>query len=268
MRLPLISALLIVGAVSLSACATATPLQVPLAQAARDNIASSEIVAPIKQNEIYVFVPASTVATAAGGGLLAALVDAGIDAARTHSAEEAVKPLRDAVVDYNFDETLRIDLETTVSQIDWMHLSGTRVIKDTQPPAIASAITGSKDAAVLLATSDYHLSNDASELTITLAADMFPNSASLKALKTGRAGKTASDPANAVYRNNFSYTAKVPGTAGDRAANITAWSADNGAALRKALNDGASELANRLANDLQSKQAAAASATQLADAAK
>jgi hypothetical protein len=263
MRLSLISSILIAGAVGLSACATAIPSQVALTQAARDNIASTEIVAPVKQSEIYVFVPASNVSAAAGGGLLAALVDAGIDAARTHSAEEAVKPLRDVVVDYNFDETLRSDLQTAVSEIAWIHLDSTRVIKDIQPAAIDGAISGSKDAAVLVATTDYHLSNDGSELSVTLFANMFPNSDALKAARTGHAGKTVSDPANAVYRNNFTYTAKVPGTPGDRAANIAAWSANNGEPLRKALNDGAGELSRQLANDL-----AKTAGAQVADASK
>jgi len=53
--------------VLVGACATPTNEALPLA--ARDIISSTDVVLPSKQNEIYVFVPDSQAAAAAGGGL-------------------------------------------------------------------------------------------------------------------------------------------------------------------------------------------------------
>src|SRR5438105_2590773 len=82
-------------------CACQTAMHQSLADAARDKISSTDVVLPIRQNEIYVFVPNSNAAAAAGGGLIAALADAAINSVRTTKAETAVKPLRDALVDFN-----------------------------------------------------------------------------------------------------------------------------------------------------------------------
>src|SRR5580692_1676538 len=89
----------------LGACAGIPPHEA-LPDAARDKISSTEVVLPIKQREIYVFVPNSTAGAASGGGLIGALVDAGINDIRTSKAEAAVKPLRDALVDFDFDKIL------------------------------------------------------------------------------------------------------------------------------------------------------------------
>ena len=103
---------LTLGAMSLSACVTPIPGNLPLATGARDAIPSTEVVAPVKQNEIYVYVVPSNTAAAAGaaggmiGALVGAAVDAGINAANTKAAEDDVKPARNAIVDYNFDGVL------------------------------------------------------------------------------------------------------------------------------------------------------------------
>lgn len=241
----------------LAACATLPPTQ-PLPGQARNEIASSEVLVPIRQSEIYVFVPDSQIAAAGGGGLLLALIDAGVNSVRTSKAEAAVKPLRDAVVDFDFDSMMRDDLKDSLSRLDWLHVQDVHVVKDVTPKSFDSDITGSKDQAVLLTTMDYQLSNDASALTMTLNAGLYANTDELRALRPGKAA-SPSALENALYRNSFRFDSAAPGSTTDRDKNIAAWGADHGAALRAALKTGASDLARRLAIDLGGPAAAAGS---------
>lgn len=232
----------------LAACATLPPTQ-PLPGQARSEISSSEVVVPIRQSEIYVFVPDSQIAAAGGGGLLLALIDAGVNSVRTSKAETAVKPLRDAVVDFDFDAMMRDDLKDSLSHLDWLHVHDVHVVKDVTPKGFDNELVGSKDEAVLFTTMDYQLSNDASALTITLNAGLYANSDALRALRPGKAS-SPSALENAIYRNTFRFDAPAPSPTIDRDQNIAEWSADHGAVLRAALKKGASDLAARLAGDL------------------
>ncbi len=261
MRLRFTQVLLLCSAIGLSACVTITPEQVALPAAARDAIASTEVVVPIHQEEIYVYVPPSQLARNGGGGLLLALIDAGVDSARTHSAEKDVKAVRDALVDYDFDGGLRSDLQASLSKIDWLHVEKARVIKEVLPANIDQAITESQNAAVMVVAADYHLSNDGSELTITVAADMVANNAALAALKPPKGNaKVKSAAANALYRTKLVHSYVVPGATKNRDLNVPMWTANNGEALREALKRGSADLAERLAADLQGQPVAAAAA--------
>ena len=236
--------------IALGGCAT-TP-HAPLPSMARDKISSTDVVLPIRQSEIYVFVPNSQISAATGGGLLFALVDAAVDSVRTSKAEDAVKPLRDSLVDFNFDESFQGELKKSLSEVPWIHLADVRVIKEVTNNSMDEALTGSKSGAVLFAAPDYHLSNDANLLVLKVTVSLFPNDDALRALsknKSNSGAKTAME--KALYRNTFTFSTKIPGTASDRDANMKVWSADNGAAARAALNRGAAKLAVMLAEDLQ-----------------
>ncbi len=252
MRAAIFSSLMLACVLSVSACATVTPAYVPIAANAREAVESTEVVAPVKQSEIYVFVPPSQIAASGGGGLLLALVDAGVDAQRTKNAEAAVKPLRDAMIDYNFDDKLRDNLQKDLAPVGWLKVSGTRVVKDASAPGLDKAISGSKQAAVLVVAADYQLSNDGTTLNVILTADLFANTKSLAAFKPAKGGdaKTLSAPGNALYRNRFVHTSIIPGTVGDRAANMATWSADKGKALRAALDEAVVDVTGQLARDL------------------
>jgi hypothetical protein len=246
-------------ALMLSACATPTPTHVALATPAQGSIASTEVVAPIAQSEIYIYVPPTTAGQ--GQGLIGALIDAGVDSYRAGTAETGVKPLRDAIVDMSFDHDLASQLKDSLSQIAWLHLDGVRVIKEVAGKKIDGAITGSKDGAVLIAIADYHLSNDGRQLFITVNVDLYPNSAALAAFKPAKGRPDVpSDPSNSLYRNTFTYESDLPGPPVKREINMPAWAADNGAAFRAAMKLGVAKLGEMIAMDLQGGPPGAATA--------
>lgn len=257
-RPAMLASVLMLGA-SLSACVTPIPANLPLATGAREAIASTEVVAPIKQNEIYIYVIPSTVGAAAGGAggmigaLVGAAVDTGINAANTKAAEDAVRPARDAVVDYNFDGTLTADLQKALTDVGFLKVQGVRVSKDLYQTGLDKAVTDSKAGAVLMTVADYQFSGDASSVTITLTADLYAKDPALvgfKPTKTANA-KIVAHPGNSIYRNTFTHVTPVPGVVGKREANVAAWSADNGKAIRAALDAGSASVTAKLAQDIQ-----------------
>lgn len=235
----------------LAACAALPPHQ-SLPPAARDGLTSTDVVEQVPQHEIYVFVPNSSAGAVAVGGILGALVDAGINDVRTSKAEAAVKPLRDALVGFDFDATLRASLKNSLSGLTWLNAGEPRLVKEATPDSMDGLLAGSKAAAVLFAMADYRLDNDGRELTVALYTTMFPNSDALRAFIKGKPKpKPLTAIENTIYRNNLSYVTMLPGATDDRDKNIAQWSADNGAAMRSALTAGSAKLAEILAYDLQ-----------------
>ncbi len=233
----------------LAACGTVPPFA-PLPPDARDKIASTDVVVPIKQSEIYVFVPASNVSAAAGGGLIAALIDAGVDAVRTKKAETAVTPLRDALVDYNFDDGFRDNLKDGLASLGWLHVDTVHVVKMVTSDSLDADLKGSKDAAVLFLTTDYNLDNDGNVLTVTLYATLFPNSDPLRSYVKGGTSKPLTAMTNTIYHDTLVFRHPLDGATDNRDANIAKWAADKGAMMREALNDAGKRLGQKLAQDL------------------
>src|SRR6185437_6348792 len=110
MRMRVSSLAVLLPGLLLGACST-LPVHQALPAEAQDKIASTDVVLPIHQSEIYEFVPNSTGGAVAVGGLLGAIIDAGVYDVRTSKAETAVKPLRDAIVDYDFDKAFQSDMK-------------------------------------------------------------------------------------------------------------------------------------------------------------
>jgi hypothetical protein len=242
-------------AMLLGGCVTPIPTHVALSPGAQNAIASTEVVAPVRQSEIYVFVPATT--AGANNGLIGALIDASVDAYRAGTAESGVKNLRNAVVDMNFDSAFSSQLKASLSQVAWLHLDGVRVIKEVTPKKIDAAITGSRDGAVLIAVADYHLSNDGHDLVMTANVDLYGNSAALAPFKPAKGNPaTPSDPSNSLYRNTFTFESDLPGPRVKREISMATWTANNAAAFRSAMKLGEAKLVEMITADLQGLAAA------------
>lgn len=244
---------------SLSACVTPIPANLPLATGARDAITSTEVVAPIAQNEIYVYVIPSTAGAAVGGGfgivgaLAGAAVDVGVNAANTKAAETDVKPARDAIVDYNFDGVLTADLQKSLGEVGFLKVQGVRVTKDIAQASLDKTVKDSTAGVVLVTFAKYEFNGDATSLTVTMTADLYakdPALAGYKPTKTANA-KLLVYPGNSIYRNTFTYVQPLAGATTKRDLNIAKWSADKGKAIRDALDAGSAAVAGKLATDIQ-----------------
>jgi hypothetical protein len=256
MNIRLIRRTALVASLLLSACSSIPPHEY-LPAPAQQRIATTDVVVPIRQSEIYVYVPPSTAGAAGGaafglvGAIVGAVVDASVNAARSSKAEAAVKPLRDSLVDYNFDNAMQGDLKSSLGQVAFLNVAEVHEVKDVTNDALDASLAGSKQGAVLFVTTDYHLSNDGDVLYITVAASLFGNNDALRSVKAPPAKSPKTSLKNALYYNTMVFETKVAGASSDRDHNIANWSADHGAAMRAALDVGARELAAMLASDIQ-----------------
>jgi hypothetical protein len=241
----------------LAGCVTVAPEHVPLNAEARASLSSTEVVLPVPQSEIYIDVPASHLSTATGGGLLPALIDAGIDSARASKATKDVTPLRNAVVDYSFDQAFSNAFKSIAAD-DGVHVDSVRVVKDASLPGLDQAVAGSKSSSVLLASANYHLANDAGALWIEVHAAVYHAG-------QAPAGAHASAPTSALYRNTFWFTVNLPHASAKREENLAAWAADNGALLRTDLTRGAKKISELIVADLKASDAPGAATASSTD---
>jgi hypothetical protein len=258
MRFRLAHAAALVSSLLLAACSGLAPHQA-LPGAAKDSLVSTDVVLPIRQNEVYVFVPPSTAGAAGGaafgvlGAVVGAMVDAGVNNARTSSAEKSVKPLRDSLVGFDYDAVLRDDMKASLTQLAWLHATDVKVNKDFGNESYENAFNASTASAVLMAGMDYHLSNDGDILYVTAYTFLFPkNGEKAPVVKAGSRSKPKlkTAPENAIYRDTLVFQTKVDGATSDRDHNIALWSADNGAAMRAALKLASVKLSAMVSADL------------------
>ncbi|TLY35247.1 MAG: hypothetical protein E6K61_13715 [Nitrospirae bacterium] len=91
-------------------CVTTEPAYIPLAKEVSQQIKSSNAVIVSTQDEIKADVEKSNVATYTGGGLIPALIDVAIEGSRSKSAEQDIKPIRDALVGFDMGRELQTSL--------------------------------------------------------------------------------------------------------------------------------------------------------------
>ncbi len=249
-----------------SACATPGPMNRNMPLAARDKIAATEVVTTIAQNEITIAVPTTAGASAGAaasfgllGALVGSLVEAGIDASNAAAAETSVKPLRNALVDLNFDDMIQTDLKVALAQAAWLNSGDSRVVKEITPANLEKVLKDSKASAMLLVPASYELNFNADELTITIAPRVLPKTSDLQALLPEKFDPKASQVTNTndLYRNYFSFRTAIPKATNNRDANIALWAANSGAPMREALKLGSAKLTQMLAADLVTDPAAA-----------
>jgi hypothetical protein len=156
----------------------------------------------------------------AGGGLIGAIVDAGIDSGRANASEKRVQQIRNVVKDLNLRTAYWLDLSNAVCSVPWLKVERFETYPtDVQKVTKALAAEG----AVLNMGSSYLLSQDCRVLMFKTGFDFY---------LPGKRQPAAMDIAI--------YNSKEIGTpAGDKA--IPLWTADGAAAFRKTVDEAVQE---------------------------
>lgn len=243
-------------ALLMTGCATSA--YQPLTPEAKQQIRSTDTVIGVAQQEITAQINQSNVAAATGGGLLFALIDAGINSSRSSTAEDTVRPLRDALVTYNFDNNLRSRMDDHLGTISGMGVGNVKLTKEVTDNNYNALYQASNKDAVLFTSVNYSMTVDFSTLAINANALLFPKSAGLKALANLSDADLHNLPVkNSIYRNTINFTCKLPSPSKDLETNRNMWVANNAGLLVGALNLGTDEIANAISLDIP--QAAAQS---------
>jgi hypothetical protein len=159
--------------------------------------------------------------------------------------------LRNALVDFSFDNSLQSELKISLAQLAWMHLGNFSVVRDVNYNDLGKSLAATKAESELFVVADYHLNNDGDAMLVTLLPALMPNDDQLRALIPGkRDDDLKASRVNALYRNKLTFEAHVNST-GDRDSNIAEWSAGNGSAARAALTMAVKKLIPAMLEDIQ-----------------
>ena len=221
--------------------------------AANRSVSSRDAVVIVGQSEVNVQVNPSNAAAATGGGLIGALIQAGIDQYHASSAEDSVKPVRAALVDYDFDKSAMSKTQDACSKIDWLAVSNTSYTKDETDDNYTKILDASKADQVMFNLINYKFSYDFTSLEVNMLSAAYS--------KASAVGETAHDRMslkNALYYHRFKYQSYLPTPGSDKDANAAKWADNQGALARTALETGLAQVTQELANDLRVGAAAPA----------
>ena len=206
-----------------------------------------------------------------GGGLIGAIISSSIDNAHLATAEKVIAPLRNALVDYDFDGQMLAAMQAQLPKVDWLHLSGVTLTKETSDDNVGKLITGAPTPYTLVVVVDYHLSPDFDKLVVAARAHLMAKPTA------SQQANAAANANNAIYDETVTYESTIPDgvvdamedkaeaaadadkQAGkpavpkldDNATGTLYWSQDGAAAAKKALTQGIAEVSRLLAAAMQ-----------------
>lgn len=225
--------------------------EVPMQPEAKKLIKSSNVVVGINQQEIYAEINHSNTTAAMGGGLLFALIDSAVDSSRTSDAEELIKPIRNALIDYNFSRNFSSAMKKELKGLDWMKLRKLNVDTNLDPAREETIRNSSKDSIVMFADTRYYLSADFSALNIITNVRIYPKTKELMDVAKKIDGNNAENPL--LYKHTLMTIQPLKNAAGTPEERIEAWTKKD-SHIRDALNRGIAQISMDLVEDLERKR--------------
>lgn len=179
----------------------------------------------LNQQEIAVNVSATN-AMAAGGGMLGALIVAGVDNARTKAAEERITPLRNLLIEYRFNEAMEQAIREKIPSTGISSLPAFNFQKSGFD-ALDAQNNLQLPAQSLVLTPEYFFDNKFNEMTVKVTAQVIN-----RTIKPN--GKLKIKQAfNRIY--SFHFILPKPGEVD---ANVAAWESLGGDLLKSILDLG------------------------------
>jgi hypothetical protein len=244
MRIPGVLVMVCLLLLATFGCATTEPAYIPLAKEMSQRINSSNAVIVSAQHEIKADVEKSMVATVTGGGLIPALIDVAVEHSRSKSAEEAIKPIRDALADFDIGEALQAALGTRLETIGWLNVKKSEILYDQKADLVPTLMAASPEDVLVLITPSYSLSTDFVTLTVESEVKVLPRAAHL------RASSDTKDSANGrvtpLYKNVVKHVVPLP----DTTAPVAQWTKDGGTAIKEAIRQSIDSIASQIISSL------------------
>ncbi len=197
----------------------------------RGRLGTTDVVVQVALEEIYAQIVHSQASMYGGGGLILALIDAAVDNSRAKTAEKTVEPYRNALINYDYVARLEGELQKSLAGPGFTveSLKMQRRV-DAKSPALPAA--GSPAGSVLRLQSYYCFTPDFSSIIVGADAKV----------SLSQAGKQT-----VVHDKTYAIVKAVP--AGLQSTEEK-WTANNGAALRAALDQAIVELVERMHREL------------------
>ncbi|MFT3866989.1 MAG: hypothetical protein QM715_00695 [Nibricoccus sp.] len=226
-----------------SGCATAP--RIPLTTAG-SQIAPSQVLLGIDTQEIGTSIDPSA-AGAAAGGLIGAIVDLSIENSRAKKAEQAIIPVRNALIGYDATAALCAAVQKEIGSVDWLKSAQIQVTQTAGQNSAKVLLSKAPGDAVFVVNVEYYLTPKFDGIIVAARVELHARSAAL--IKKGE--KREADGASLLYYNKLSVVSHL-GTAAstDKEPNAKLWAEENGKKAKDALDTGLSEVAKMLVFDL------------------
>lgn len=221
-----------------------------LSEPARDNLGSTDLILGVEQREINADIAGSNITTATGGGLIPALIDAHIEKGQAKKADKRIAPIRDALIDYDFPAVFEQSLKESLGKLDWLHLNTSTLSRESGNEWISEYYSNSEADAVLYIIATYQFTPKFKELSVNCEVYMLPKAEALLEFREKPKKKKPLAKSNNIYRNDELNFTKPLDTKAKNEEAVELWAENNGKRVRDALNEAASELAGKLAEDI------------------
>ena len=247
--LPVVAALAIVALVA----GCAAPLKHALDPAGRTVPGGRDVRIVVEQREIQTRIVESNMTAAAGGGLLFALIDAGVNEARVNSAEKAVVPLRDAMSGYDFDGKVQDEIKATMARFEWLGIRNVAFSKESNSSSRNEALNATDADQVAFIAYDYVVAADFNSIETTLSIAL-----ANKAPPEGQPTDARLKPQNLPYTRVFKSVVPLDSPSKEDAEDVQRWSGDGAKLARGAIDVGIQRVHWMLGRSLEQTPEAAA----------
>lgn len=205
---------------------------------------STHVVVGTNQSKINTLIDPSQLTLYMGGGLLPALIDAGINQSREQSAEEIVKPIRDALADFDFNSLAQRIAAQKLESIDVIHPLTIDFSREVNPEKYTKMMDSSTAPRMFYLNYDYLMNSDFTGVRVGLFAVLKPKT------QPGGSPENRMGLGDTLFHKHYVTEMYLQTPADDISKRISVWSADNGDLLKKGLEWGLTAIADQLKNDL------------------
>lgn len=195
----------------------------------------------LNQQEVGVDV-SQTNAMLAGGGLLGALIVAGVDDARTKNAEERIVPIRDLLIAYRFNDALERELRAKLPS-EGISATPVFVVQNTSLGAIDAQNNNRSASRAFVLTPRYAFDNRFDRMTVRLTAQMVERQP-----KSNGKLKTVIG-----FSRTYTFQFSLPETSDKPEENVAAWTGFGGDALVAMLDEGMRQSVDMLVYDFSAE---------------
>jgi len=226
--------------------AQAGPANNFVAEGARNVAGGRTVLVVLPQAEIKSNIVDSKIAMAAGGGLLMALIDAGVNSSRAKKAEEAILPVRSALMGFDADTLAVGTTDKALASLEWFGAKPATLSKDVSPAARLAALDAAATPQTAFIQYEYGASPDLAALVVTATIQIAPHET-----PAGKTPDARLAPKYSVYNQTVRSVVVLPDAAKETGPNAQRWSADNGALARQGLTEAFAQLQSLEARALQ-----------------
>ena len=228
-----------------------------LPDAAKQQIKSSKFVLVHSQDELNAAVNKSNMSRATGGGLLFVLIDAAVTNKRANETENLLAPIRSELINFDMDKEIKQAILPVVSSTPWLYaqnISDITIAHGNYPDIvkqISNDATNNKD--VVGVFSSVYILN-ANFTTLEVAVEFYPLSPNLKNLQEYSTKKKKQNQPLPIYKINLVYNKNIETKTNNAKENAKLWAANNGQAIKNALQEAVTKISLQLNKNLQNPE--------------